>query len=73
MTKPANRWLLVCAASALALGTSACHKSQTATDLSNADATAAAPAMADNAGAMSADNTAATNDMSSNSTSAPAQ
>ena len=63
MTKPANRWLVICAAGAMAIGLSACHKSQTATDLSNsADATAPA----DNTGAMGSDNAAATNDMSSN-------
>jgi len=72
MTRPANRWLLIGAASALAIGLSACNKTPSATDTTNAtaDATAAPPA-ADNTGAMNADNTAGTNSMSGSS--APSQ
>ncbi|MGH7023288.1 MAG: hypothetical protein ACREEB_06810 [Caulobacteraceae bacterium] len=72
MTKPANRWLAICAAGAMAIGLSACHKSQTATDLSNS-AEATAPAAAENTGAMNAENSAATNDMSSNTATPPGQ
>jgi hypothetical protein len=32
MPRPASRWLLITFASALAVGASACHKDQTATD-----------------------------------------
>lgn len=65
MTRTANRWLLIGAASALAISLGACNKTPAASDTTNAtaDATAAPPA-ADNTGAMNADNTAGTNTMS---------
>ena len=72
MTKTANRWLLIGAASAMAIGMSACNKTQAATDTTNAtaDATTAAPA-ADNTGGMNAMNSTGTNSMSGGS--APSQ
>ncbi len=70
MTKPANRWLLIGAASALAIGLSACNKTPAATDTTNAtaDATAAPPE-----GAMNADNTAAANAMAPSNSSTSGQ
>lgn len=75
MTRPANRWLLIGAASALAIGMSACNKTPAATDAGNAtaDATAAPPAATDNTGAMTSDNSTATNSMSSSGGTAPSQ
>jgi len=74
MTKPANRWLLICAASVMAISVSACNKPQTATDAGNtADATAAPADNSASTGAMSADNSAATNDTSANTGSSPSQ
>ena len=64
MTRPANRWLLIGAVSALAIGVSACNK-PAATDTSNATADAsAAPPATDTGNAMSAENS-----MSANTTS----
>jgi len=67
MTNAAKGLLLICAASALALG--ACSKPQAASDAGNTADASAAPMSSDNTGAMSADNTAATNDSSSMSAS----
>jgi len=62
MTNAAKGLLLICAASALALG--ACSKPQAAADAGNtADASAAT---SDNTGAMNADNTTPANDAASN-------
>jgi hypothetical protein len=75
MTRPANRWLLIGAASALAIGMSACNKTPAATDTTNVtvDSTAAPPATTDNTGAMSATNSAGTNTMSTGGGAAPSQ
>ena len=71
MTTSANRWLLITAASVLALGASACHKTQTATDASAASADAsAAPPATDSSNFMASDSSAANNDAGS---AAPAQ
>ena len=74
MTTPANRWLLIGVASALAISMSACNKTPAATDTGNAtaDATAAPPAT-DTGNAMNAGNTAGTNTMSSSGGAAPSQ
>jgi hypothetical protein len=65
MTTPANRWLLIGAVSALTIGVSACNK-PAATDTANATADAAPAAPATDAGnTMAADNSTATNSMSS--------
>ena len=58
MTKTANRWLLIGAASAMAIGMSACNKTPAATDTTNATADATAAPPADNTGGMNADNSA---------------
>jgi hypothetical protein len=72
MTRTANRWLLIGAAGALAIGMSACNKTPAATDTTNATADATAAPPADNTGAMNtAGNTAGTNSMSGGS--APSQ
>ncbi len=71
MTRTANRWLLIGAASALAISMSACNKTPAATDTTNATADATAAAPADNTGGMNAENTAGTNSMSGGS--APSQ
>jgi hypothetical protein len=71
MTTPANRWLLIGAVSALAIGVSACNK-PAATDTTNATADAAPAAPATDAG----NTMAADNSMSANTTSggaAPSQ
>jgi hypothetical protein len=73
MTRTANRWLLIGAASALAIGMSACNKTPAATDTTNATADATTAAPADNAGGMNAaENTAGTNSMGGGG-SAPSQ
>jgi hypothetical protein len=66
MKTSANRWLLIGAVSALAIGTSACNKPATTAagadaTAAGADATAAPPA----GNTMAADNSTATNSMSS--------
>ncbi len=71
MTRTANRWLLIGAASAMAIGMSACNKTPAAADTTNATADATAAPPADNTGAMNAENTAGTNSMSGGS--APSQ
>jgi hypothetical protein len=63
MKTPANRWLLIGAVSALAIGMSACNK-PAATDTTNATADAAPAAPADTGNSMAADNS-----MSANTTS----
>jgi hypothetical protein len=64
MTTPANRWLLIGALSALAIGMSACNK-PAATDTANATADASAAPPADTGNTMSADNSMGANTTSS--------